>query len=233
MPTTQQLRDAWSPVCQVTHRAFVKEAYEVLNNIFKKHNYAPRSGVTGSYNCRQITGGSNYSLHAYRFDSLFTFWTNVKVTMAVAVDVNSDTNPYGKNLVTDMPRAMVEEICAVRTNDGHQVWGWGGYYKNNKDAMHYELNCFPDQLATGIAPYPAQSGSQEEDMTQDEHNMLVDNYNRLKNLEAVADRDVTELESLARIEAALAAHGSGALSDADVNRIANVVADLIAKRLAS
>ena len=30
------------------------------------------------------------------------------------------------------------------------MWGWGGYYSNNKDAMHDEVVCTPVQLASGI-----------------------------------------------------------------------------------
>jgi hypothetical protein len=44
----------------------------------------------------------------------------------IAADINPSRNPYGKELITDMPRAMVEEIEALRTNSGKQVFRWGG-----------------------------------------------------------------------------------------------------------
>jgi hypothetical protein len=89
---------------------------------------------TGAYNCRQITGGTNYSLHAY----------------GIAVDLNWSTNPYGRTLVTDMPIGMIEAIEGIRTAGGVQVWRWGGRYSNNKDAMHFEVVASPAELARGI-----------------------------------------------------------------------------------
>jgi hypothetical protein len=49
-----------------------------------------------------------------------------------------------------MPRVMVTNILRIRTNDGAQVWGWGGNYRTVKDAMHFEIVCTPEELATGI-----------------------------------------------------------------------------------
>lgn len=150
MGTTSEMRAAWHPPC-TKRSGLMTQAYSALNAAFQRHNYLVRSGVTGSYNCRRITGGTGYSLHAYLDDgNMFEFASGVKVTKALAVDVNWDKNPYGPRLVTDMPRAMIDEIMAIRTNSGVKVWGWGGYYSSNKDAMHFEIVCTPSQLATGI-----------------------------------------------------------------------------------
>lgn len=123
----------WSGA-RITVRTETVEAFRELDGICKRWNYVLRKSVTGAYNCRRITGGSGYSLHAY----------------GIAADFNWDTNPYGPKLVTDMPRGMVDEILAIRTNGGHEVFGWGGNYRNNKDAMHYEIVASPAELATGI-----------------------------------------------------------------------------------
>lgn len=147
--TTTELRRAWDPPCRGAKENLTK-AYEALDDILQEFDYKPRSGVTGAYNCRRITGGTGYSLHAYGPDGIFTFWTGVRVSEALAVDINWDTNPYGSRLITDMPRAMVDRIKALRTNNGKQVWRWGGDYGGNKDAMHYEIVCTPADLATGI-----------------------------------------------------------------------------------
>lgn len=141
------MRAAWAPACspdlvrvtlwtgvRITVRAGTEAAWAALDAVMKRHGYRPRKGVTGAYNCRPITGGSNYSLHAY----------------GIAADVNWDTNPYGPVLVTDMPPAMVAEIEAIRTVSGATVFRWGGRYAGNKDAMHYEIVCTPAELATGI-----------------------------------------------------------------------------------
>lgn len=148
--TTTQLRVLWSPVCSgpwarvalwgegvVTVRATIVDAVKALDKCLMKHQYETRKADTGAYNCRAITGGTAYSLHAY----------------GIALDINWLTNPYGPALITDMPMGMVRDILAIRTNSGHQVWGWGGLYSGNKDAMHFEIVCSPAQLATGIK-YP-------------------------------------------------------------------------------
>lgn len=150
MRSTSELRQLYAPACSARQRGGFEDAYRALDACFRAWSYKPKAGETYAYSCRRITGGSGYSLHAYREDNQFRFWTGVSVTMAVAVDVNSTKNPYGARLVTDMPRPMVEAILAIRTVSGAQVWGWGGNYSRNKDAMHFELVCSPAELRTGI-----------------------------------------------------------------------------------
>lgn len=151
MTTTAQLRKLWSPVCKgpfvkiefhgegvASVKASAAPAFRALNAVFVAHDYQTRKEDTGGYNCRQITGGTGYSLHAY----------------GIAVDVNWKTNPYGSRVVTDMPDAMIKDIEALRTNSGHVVFRWGGRYSGNKDCMHFEIVCTPSQLATGIKNVP-------------------------------------------------------------------------------
>lgn len=151
MTTTATLRNWWHPPCKTKGDVLV-EAYEALDHCLRQHDYAPRKIDTGAYNCRRITGGTGYSLHAYAPGPPFTFWNGTRVTTALAVDLNWQTNPYGRTLITDMPRAMVADIKAIRTRNGRQVWRWGGDYRGNRDAMHYEVVCSPADLATGIDP---------------------------------------------------------------------------------
>jgi hypothetical protein len=148
MLSTSNLRQVWAPACnaancvtiplygegRVTMDRRTVAAVNALNEQLRAHSYETRRNDTGAYNCRKITGGSGYSLHAY----------------GIAMDLNWQSNPYGRQLVTDMPPAMVNAIKAIRTNNGKQVWRWGGDYANNKDAMHYEVVCTPADLATGI-----------------------------------------------------------------------------------
>ncbi len=126
------------------HRATV-EAWNALSGILETHGYKadPNDpGGPGAYNCRPITGGKGYSLHAY----------------GIAADINPAGNPYGRDLVTDMPRKMVDEIEALRTNSGKQVFRWGGDWDGDNieddrtfDAMHFEIAAAPADIATGIA----------------------------------------------------------------------------------
>lgn len=171
--STAQARLAWGPHCTPA-KVSTRGAYEALDACFKAYDYKPRAGVTGAQNCRPITGGTDWSLHAFAFGLIYMFWTLVRVAMALAVDVNWDKNPYGPRLVTDMPRPMIDAIYRVRTNSGAQVFRWGGYYTGNKDAMHFEIVCTPAELATGInlatlpgaTPAPDPTPTPEDDMNR-------------------------------------------------------------------
>lgn len=148
--STTQLRSAWGPPCAATRgtrvtlnggavvtvdKRIVPGVY-AMNAIMAKWGYRCTPPDCGAFVCRRITGGSGYSLHAY----------------LIAIDVNWQANPYSaaNRTVTDMPRGMVNEITALRTNSGAPVWGWGGNYSSIKDTMHYEIVCTPADLATGI-----------------------------------------------------------------------------------
>jgi hypothetical protein len=153
--TTQQKRDLWGPPCRgVTERVAlygsavvavdprIVEATRALNDVLARWGYKTRRADTGAYNCRKITGGRGYSLHAY----------------GIAVDINWDTNPYGATK-TDMPSGMVDEIEAIRTTAGLPVWEWGGDWRT-PDTMHYEIAASPAELAAGIARTdPAKPGA--------------------------------------------------------------------------
>lgn len=148
--TTTQLRKEYAPACSRQGALFIP-AYTALDAGLKAHSYRPEAHHTGATNCRHITGGKNWSLHAYSPGDSFTFWNGVRLgSTALAVDINWQDNPWGKYLVTDMPKAMVNAIKAIRTNDGQQVWGWGGDYRGNKDAMHFEIVCSKKSLRSGI-----------------------------------------------------------------------------------
>lgn len=153
MRSTADLRKVWGPPCEFERRtltmhsgatlrglnAAVYESFQALDAVMRTFGYVPRSNSpgaweTGAYNCRKITNGSGFSLHAY----------------GIAADINARTNPYGKRLITDMPLAMVAAIKAIRTREGHAVFRWGGDYRSNKDAMHYEVVASPREVASGI-----------------------------------------------------------------------------------
>lgn len=135
------------------------DAWRALEAVLKEHQYDIRPSDTDSYNCRNIKGGSGKSLHSY----------------GIALDVNWRTNPYKRTsdgravrfsneatqaerardvragrADTDMTRAMIDDVLAIRTNNGEQVFEWGGFWTTVKDAMHFEIDVTPDDLATGI-----------------------------------------------------------------------------------
>lgn len=151
-------KEHWGPGCQVSvmvtgpwvigagniqcHRHAVRP-FRALGRIMRKYRYQVRSNVTGCYNCRVITGGSSVSSHA----------------QGIGIDVNWDTNPYRTDrLVTDMPRAMIEEIEALETDAGVRVFRWGGDWDgrpetphSNYDGMHFELIATPEELIPGFS----------------------------------------------------------------------------------
>jgi hypothetical protein len=129
---------AGGPRFQAERRA--REAFILLGAVFLKHGYVVRR--CGCYNCRRITGGTSNSSHSW----------------AISLDVNDDTNPYRTDrLVTDMSSAMIEDVYAIRTIDGIQVFRWGGDWdgrpetpNSNYDAMHFEIIATPEELARGF-----------------------------------------------------------------------------------
>lgn len=88
-------------------------AFEQLGKELERRGY--RINSVGGYNYRNMTGGNKLSMHAY----------------GRAVDINPARNPYGKSLVTDMPR----DISAAAKRLGLV---WGGDWRRVKDAMHFE-----------------------------------------------------------------------------------------------
>lgn len=205
--STSQLRRAWSPACRGKGDVFLS-AYAALDRCLRSYSYRPRSADTGAYNCRTITGGSGYSLHAYGPATSFTFWNGVRIPTALAVDINWQSNPYGPRLITDMPRGMVDAILRIRTNSGVRVWGWGGYYSGNKDAMHYEIVCSPADLRTGIDARTLPGGSTN---NPEEFHLSTEQYNAIMAKLAEIDMEATKRYSA---------------SDGKLNNIAQSITDL-------
>lgn len=232
MPLSQaEKRRVWTPACEKREREHLRSAYQALDDCFEAHGYRPLEGQTWGANCRPVTGGSGYSIHSYFGSGRFVFWTGVAVQLAVAVDVNSLANPYGKKLVTNMPRAMIDAILAIRTKSGEQVWQWGGYFSGNKDAMHFEIACSPTDLATGIDPATVTQGDDDMDPKIVEAIQRIDK--RTENMEDWSARFVTVI--LQQIKNAVDADdvdgGPGQLSAETVDAIAKRVLDEQAARL--
>lgn len=147
--STSQLRREYGPACEDKGNRYAA-AFTALDVCLKKWVYAPRAKDTGAYSCRPITGGTGFSLHAYGPGDYFTFWNGLRIRMSLAVDINWQSNPYGKQLITDMPIGMILDIERIRTNSGAVLFRWGGRYSTNKDAMHFEIVCSAADLRSGI-----------------------------------------------------------------------------------
>jgi len=49
-----------------------------------------------------------------------------------------------------MTRDMIDDVLAIRTNNGKRVFGWGGNWTTRKDTMHFYVDVPPGDLASGI-----------------------------------------------------------------------------------
>ena len=216
MRSTAELRILWAPACTppfarytlhgggvVTVDVLVVDALKALNAVLIDWDYRTRRADTGAYNCRQITGGTSYSLHAY----------------GIAVDLNWNTNPYGRTLVTDMAIGMIEAIEGIRTAGGVQVWRWGGRYSNNKDAMHFEVVASPAELTHGIrslntTPTPQPPNSKDLDMDEQRLREIV-----REETERGSNRTISFVGAMLEAQFPKMAEWTKAMSDLTVDRL--------------
>ena len=146
MLSQSAIRSSWAPHCRgpfgtvklhgngkVTVKAAAVEATKALNSCLQRWDYQTIYHQTGAFVCRGIAGGRGWSLHAY----------------GIAIDINWQLNPYG-GYRYHIPSSLAAAICRIRTNNGKQVWNWGGYWRGTKDWMHFEIVCSPRDLASGI-----------------------------------------------------------------------------------
>jgi len=114
------------------------EAWDAWTRTLEAKQYDAVS--VGTYNCRLIGGSTRYSLHSYG--------------IAVDVDPYALGNPFRVPLgsvwdITKFTRLQVEAVEKIRSNNGAVVWQWGGRWRK-ADTMHWQINCAPADLATGV-----------------------------------------------------------------------------------
>lgn len=143
MTSTSQIREWWSawecdtskyvrapfPGEGKTWDLYVANAsapvWDAVCQIMESDPYLFRESGGGTYNCRNIAGSSNKSIHAY----------------ALALDLNPSKNPYRAPLVTDFPDSFIERMEGIRAN-GKPALQWGGRW-STPDAMHWQINVAP------------------------------------------------------------------------------------------
>jgi hypothetical protein len=98
----------------------IKSKLETIHNEWTARggNSWYRVYSVGAYSCRKVTGGSNYSIHAY----------------GLAVDINPKDNGYKKPKVNPCPTNMPPEFVNMFKSKG---FGWGGEWNSLCDAMHF------------------------------------------------------------------------------------------------
>jgi hypothetical protein len=177
--STQALRQAWAsarcneaemvtldflgrrtPVNRLT-----RDAFAALARALDGTGY--RASSAWCYNCRKIRNSENYSLHAY----------------GLAMDIDPSCNPHRVGYRAPArfsARATQSERCAdvranradtnftpeqiaaagdIRTVDGLRVFSWGGHWRRSPDAMHFQIDVTPAELARGLAHSAGAPGS--------------------------------------------------------------------------
>ena len=68
--------------------------------------------------------------------------------------MNPSKNPYGTNK-TDMPKPFTDAVLGLRTGSGARVFTWGANWTPtaSADPMHFQIDCSPADVATGIVGY--------------------------------------------------------------------------------
>jgi hypothetical protein len=169
---TQALRDAWAAYARrgdlmvgvdVLGRRpqvnpLVVEAVQALGRQLAAAGYL--ADRVGGFSDRSIAGTSRLSLHAY----------------GIAVDIDARHNPHRRgrpgparwsSAATQAERRAdvaagradtsftPEQVAAarsVRTVDGFPVFWWAGAWTTSPDAMHFQIDVTPAELARGLAP---------------------------------------------------------------------------------
>ena len=146
-----QVHSAWGGRCQIdklvtihvtggvrftVHRA-IAPLVKVLAEQTIQRGYSLRPAECGAYNCRRIRGSDRWSNHAW----------------GLAVDLNWNSNPmlrvswlidrHGSNFPRSSWTDIPPEVVGLWTDAG---FGWGGDYRNWRDAMHFEWLRSPQEL---------------------------------------------------------------------------------------
>lgn len=138
------------------------EAVEAMNAVLVAAGYENPCDWVGSYKYRNVAGTTQLSRHAYG--------------LAIDLDYGGDTdgdgdptidkNPHLRRPVTpadygvtiQLLRHQVDAVLGIRTVSGAQPWRWLGDL--NGDAMHFDIQCAPADLASGILWSTEQEGDE-------------------------------------------------------------------------
>lgn len=145
-----KMTDFTLPAWRALEAALVANGY---GNASIVSTYYPRP--IGGYNCNMETGGYGCSLHGYS---------------GCAMDIDPSANPFVKGTRWDFSRTkftreQVDAVLAIRTNSGAQAFRWGGDFG---DYMHWQINCTPSDIASGIDPKTVPEGGAQPPIQEDD-----------------------------------------------------------------
>lgn len=134
------------------------DAWRALATVFDAHRYDLRASDLEGYNAD--TSKSDSRMHSYGI-ALDINWTSnpsrdtpdMRPTRYSSRETQADrAEDVRQGLAdTDMTQEMIAEALAIRTNNGKQVFDWGGNWVDRKQPMHFEIVATPEDLATGIS----------------------------------------------------------------------------------
>lgn len=118
------------------------DAYKALEMALKSSGYQPSS--SWAYNCRNIAGTNNYSLHSF----------------GIAIDIDPTANPYstGDPYSGKIKATHVNAVLAIKNTRGRSVWAWGGNWTKH-DRMHFQIDLGPTDVAIDWSTVPGGSGA--------------------------------------------------------------------------
>ncbi|MET1038657.1 MAG: M15 family metallopeptidase [Aeromicrobium sp.] len=169
--TTRSLREAWAADAQradlmvgvdvLGHRPQVNpsiaDAARALGVALGRAGY--RADRVGAFSDRVIAGTTRLSLHAY----------------GIAIDIDASHNPHRRGQPgparwsssgtqeerradvaagradTSFTADQIAAVRAIRTVDGIPVFFWAGAWRRSPDAMHFQIDVTPAELARGLA----------------------------------------------------------------------------------
>jgi hypothetical protein len=141
-------------------------AVEAMDTVLKAHGYEDPCDWTGSYLKRFIAGTVIWSWHSYGGAIDLDYGgQNPDSPDHPLVDNNPHLHrpiPWGDpgfGTEFQLLEHQVKAVLAIRTNNGKPVWRWLG--TSIGDTMHFEPNCSPEDIATGIDP---RTVTEEDDM---------------------------------------------------------------------
>ncbi len=124
------------------------DAYKALEMALESAGYKPSS--SWSYNCRNIAGTNNYSLHSF----------------GIAIDIDPSANPFstGDPYSGKIKASHVEAVLAIKNTRGRSVWAWGGNW-TKRDRMHFQIDLSPTDVAIDWSTVPGGAGTKSSTST--------------------------------------------------------------------
>ena len=167
--------------------AVAVDAYAAMEDALISEGYNPSSAW--AYNCRNILGSSEYSLHSY----------------GIAIDIDPTYNPMSRGEVYagKFKSNHVDAVMQIKLTNGKRAWFWAGYWEPIHDRMHFQLDCGPAEVDSidwstvpGHAPPKPKPPPEEEGMIlkQGASGNAVKSLQRALNNWAEANNKTWEIE---------------------------------------